>query len=662
MAGNPSGSLWIPDRRDPLFQPAAWRRDQDPGEHTFLYTDDLTQRTELQEFFPIPFPDGVTLEFVPDGSSNPPRATFAPNGSGVGVICFKIVGAFPNSTAFQGHFFTDQPAIPDPNQGILIQDFGTGILVVPSSNSASLNLDGIRFDGCQTGLKVDESTGGGSVVGTLQRSRVLGSSGTLSPTSPLVDLQVMQGSHLALTLQEDVVLPQQIDLMSNGVNLEVQDTGSTADLTLQNVTIQGRPDLSPPPPPPFPRIGEAGLKFVYGTGTSGSVTINDTTIQNANGAGIFGLADGGQIALNGSGNRVLNNGKQAPSGQPGFGITFSRSGMMLVLNETGGWNPVNFQDSWFNGNKVHGAHLLGKSDDTQIDQFANVEFIMCQFKDNGKNAPTGPFPFNGQGHGFFSDQKDVELHALFRRSRFTGNGTCGLRLDFGDSLAERNHTLGISNSVFAGNQGKNSQDLINQSDINPLTVISESIQDKIEIQLAQLTISDNPTPYSVSIVDKANNMPDRLWRLASQARNCIFDGNGRDLGLGKVDAAFFPLPSATCPSSTDLWCLFSASTMRCVLGDQGLSAGQMAFYDALVSNPNNDVIDNAELLDLQLWQDLGLVFPAQNQILDKGVDMTNPSDSLDFRGAPRLFDDPNISNASMQSGKDIGAFEKQANE
>ncbi|MFQ5749410.1 MAG: hypothetical protein ACE5H3_08145 [Planctomycetota bacterium] len=92
-----------------------------------------------------------------------------------------------------------------------------------------------------------------------------------------------------------------------------------------------------------------------------------------------------------------------------------------------------------------------------------------------------------------------------------------------------------------------------------------------------------------------------------------------------------------------------------------LIAASLGPVEALAANPSNDVIDDAELLALQPWQDLGLVFPAQNQILDKGVNMTNPSDSLDFRGLMREVDLPGIGN-SESLAKDIGAFEKQANE
>jgi len=372
---------------------------------------------------------------------------------------------------------------------------------------------------------------------------------------------------MVITLQQDVVLPQGQNLASNAVNLEASQVNTTADLTLESVIIQGRSDIVQIPPPPALEIDRAGLKFVYKQQATGTVTINNSIIQDANGAGIYGLATSNAlISIFGNGSRIQDNGNQAPGGDPLLGPPFSRSGMMLIIHETADWNAVNFVNSRFTDNKVHGVHLIGLSDQTQDDQFQNVEFDHCQFRDNGKNAPMG-LPFNGQGHGFFSDQESVELHASFRRSRFSGNGTCGLRLDFGMTQLSRNHTLGVSNCVFSGNAGKNSQDLPNQRDISPLTVISEKVLDRIQIQLAQLTISDNPTPYSVSLWDKAMNMPDRLWDLSSDAHNCIFDGNGRDLGSGEVvDAAFFPLPPSQCQSgSTDLFCLIASITMNFVL-------------------------------------------------------------------------------------------------
>ncbi len=640
------------------------------GRNNSDYTNDPSQPTSKQEVFPIILPDGVTLEFVPSGVNQVRRATFRPTGSGAGLTCFKIQGgnsAFP--TKFQGHFDTNPMTVPDQNQGIVIQDFEVGISLESNTGTFSsvFSMDGVRLDGRRTGFLVLEPQNSDSVMGTLQRSRILGSSGTFAADQPLVDLQVTGSTaNMDVTLQQDVVLPQGQNLTANAINLNAQQSGTTADLTLESVVIQGRSDIVQIPPPPTLEIDRAGLKFVYKMNATGTVTINNSTIQDANGAGIYGLATSSAlISIFGNGNRIQNNGNQPPMMDPPTGPPFSRSGMMLIIHETADWNAVNFMNSRFTDNKVHGVHLIGLSDFTQDDQFQNVEFDDCQFRDNGKNAPMGP-PFNGQGHGFFSDQESVELHATFRRSRFSGNGTCGLRFDFGMTQLLRNHTLGVSNCVFAGNAGKNSQDISTQRDINPLTVISENIFDRIRIQLAQLTISENPTPYSVSLWDKATDMsdPGRLWDSASDAHNCIFDGNGRDLGSGKVvDAAFFPLPPSQCPSgSNDLFCLMAASTMNCVLGDEGLTSAQMSVYDGFAASPNNDVIDPKNVLDLQPWQDLGLVFPSQPEVLDQGIDNTVPSDTVDFRGAARLYDDPNIPNAPSMAGKDIGAFEKQAND
>jgi len=639
------------------------------GNDSLFYTDDPNQPDpSLKESFPITLPDGVTLEFVPTGATNEPRATFKPNVPG--STCFQIQGGTTAApTRIQGHFDTNPPLVPDLNQGIVVKNFSVGVFVAKnplvSNFSSVLDIDGVLFDGCKTGLQIFDNDNNDSVIGTLQRSRILGASGTLAPNKPLVNLQVNGfPSHLAFTLQQDVLLAQGKNLKNNAVNLFASQSGTTADLTLEGVTIQGRTDFQVFPPPPVLEIKRAGLKFLYKQQATGTVTINNTVIQDANGAGIYGLAaSNAEISLFGNGDRIQNNGNQAPGGNPAMGPPFSRSGMMLIIHESGNWNAVDFMDSYFNDNKVHGVHLIGAGDPNTVaplNQFKNVRFYDCQFRDDGQNPPN-----NEQAHGFFSDLYDVAIDAQFRRSRFSGNGTCGIQMFF-DSDRDVSNKLVVSNSVFSGNLGNNGDPMEGARDIDPLTVISKSAINGIQIQLAQLTISDNPTPYGVSLLDKAMNNPQRLWSGASDAHNCIFDGNGRDPGSGFLDVAFFPLPPDQinpCPQgSNDLFCLMASTTRNCFLGDEGLTSNQKTAYTALSASPNDDFIDPDSLLDLQPWQDLGLVFPSQIEILDQGIDNTVPVDIMDFRGAPRLYDDPNIPNPQMQSGKDIGAFEKKASE
>jgi len=319
--------------------------------------------------------------------------------------------------------------------------------------------------------------------------------------------------------------------------------------------------------------------------------------------------------------------------------------MMLIVLEGGKWISTNFQDSTFNNNKNFGVHLFGQAQPVGVspEVFLAMEFDRCEFKDNGKN-PAGSFP---QGHGFFSNLSGVRVNLVSRRSVFSGNGTCGLRMDFQAFMFNRVHTLGLSNCIFSGNLGKNTQDAADGRDIDPITIIAPDANTSVQIQMGQLTVSDNLAPYAVSLGSQDPMAPnDNLWNGVSEATNCILDGNGLDLGSGTLDVAFYPLPS------DPLWTRITDTTTYSVLGDQGLAGSDQDLYEGLVAS-KVDIIDPGNNLMLGPWQDLGLVFPVQAQLIDSGLIVTHPSDIYDVRGEDREV---------PLGKKDLGAFEKQTGE
>jgi len=101
----------------------------------------------------------------------------------------------------------------------------------------------------------------------------------------------------------------------------------------------------------------------------------------------------------------------------------------------------------------------------------------------------------------------------------------------------------------------------------------------------------------------------------------------------------------------------TSSTVSSALGVKGLSLPEIALYTS-VANPTNIVDDGTNPILLSSFEDLGLVFPMDGRLIETGVPSTVPSDPKDFRGKPRNVDHPQFPG----SGKDMGAFERQADE
>ncbi len=544
-----------------------------------------------------------------------------------------------------------------------MHDFGVGIeLDVQADLTLSAIVDGVAFYGCQQAVTLLSASGSGAIDldVTIQRclARSPDGSTTLTPTEHLFEfspesdpsgfterhnlkIQFLGGDYRtkALALQASVIyamLPRRTNI----------------DLTVDGVTIAGRPaGALPPLPPPIP-IGRSGIEVIAPFAEHQvDVRLANSKVRDAQMDGVYVEIAGDLVAESNSfGTFVAENG--CVISDNGADVSLDRahtaSGIRLVATEAGTWSTVRVSNSQVNNNYRHGLFAEGSSYPDQPDDFGSVVLGKSEFRFNGQSP-------SGQAHGVFFKVKDYDVTFLSMHHLYLSNNwTSGFRLagQATGGSRDRLYQIRASNCVLSENQGRNAVGL-HMYDAAPFVLYGDGNCSAV-VQLAQLTITDNDAPYAIA-VQYGSQDPDALtgtntdlWSPGSNVHNCVLNKNGPVTvpALGTSDQAFYPWPSQAGPSN--LWQLVFGSTYASSLGRLG--APDPTAYANL---RQNQYVDPA-LTVVTGASDLGLVFPDLAQgspVIDAGLGTTVPDTSNDVRGEPR---------PDTQTGlKDMGAYEVQ---
>jgi hypothetical protein len=631
------------------------------------------------ETFPINIPAWARLEYwnasgiIPP--SQPPAAKFVYPSSG-GTTCFRfkspaVVGIKSGINSYMNVY---PLTLPDTNQGFEIWDFEYGISVddafqLGGGGNLDVVLDGIAFFDCKTALKVEVSNTSSSKLSVSNSLfRAASSATTWSVDQPLINVAFdgsgAQAATFDFTLQSSDLRPSDIATTSSIIVLQGL-AGAGDDLlkvTLRNVKITGQaaPPYQPGSPPTSLAIGGMGIEAGLKAACRGRFSLENVSVRDALAGGLFGSAMGddtfGSLATRNCSfrfNGASSNSGSFLAGQGWSSPVFLESGLHLVVREGASWEVNDARESFFNDNYRHGVFLDGRSEADEHDGFPLAEFDLCTFLRNGLEL--GADQGTAQGHGLLAELEESYINLLVHRSALSGNFSSGLKLMLLASETARVHNLEVTNSTLSQNKGLNPEFSSNGKfyDTNPLSVVSKHSGNGLEIYLSHVTISNNTTPYAVSLYgDPAvPGAQTSLWPDGSPSTvdNCVLNKNGFT-GSIYSDQAFHPEPGPPPPALETQWDWIMKRTHHSNLGTDGA-----VFWTRYINGANANQVGVDPLLEAFSFMGnaIGVVFPqSASPLINAGGGARHASEATDNRGPgyPRL----------VNGFYDIGAFEIKA--
>lgn len=648
------------------------------GHPTLLYTNTSRTLPDRTENFPIKVPPGVAIRYWDryPGVNPPPSAVFTRGDAPADdSVCFLF-------REFDSALESDllgvvSRLVPVSWRGFEIRDFEEAVLVRDASDlnndAISVELQGIAVWECQNALTISSTIGDqpNDQVGAARMTLRTPQSLWDSDANPFVQAEVKSGSRLSFTLDTADIRPNQTDYDNTLIGLEVDGSAqsptgqaSGASFVVRNAVLEGRPDSPPGGPPPW--IQGAGIEFwihTHGGITDrayGTLTLDGVRVRDCAGEGLLAVAEMGSTAsLTVTDSDLPENGYGPTVSPPFYGSSagFSRSGMHVAALEDSAWSLVDVSGSRFDDNYRPGVFLHGHNFHDEDARFGHAHFVDTEFLRNGL-----PLEDAEQGHGFYCQLKEtvLDLEEVVR-CELSANHSSGFKMLVGPNDTLRAHFVRMTNSALSRNQAKGSLELPNLAgrDVAPFTieVLDPTFNTTTtEVQLLQVSSTDNEASYAVSLFHHAGNNTNVLWWGQSVASNCIFHANNGYIGSSK-NTAYYPEPAVG--SGPQLWEAMYGGTFSSCLGQDGVPPNR---YGTDRSNFTED----PQLMSVPFMPGLGEIFPqtirqgapVDSRVTDRGLSPYAPG-PLDVRREDRTVDYPPLTGVDTP---DVGAVEVQGDE
>jgi len=428
------------------------------------------------------------------------------------------------------------------------------------------------------------------------------------------------------------------------------DSSSLLELTVQNTTISGMPTSALPLSPPSPsHFKGAGIEFGVKQQVQGNLTIQNVEVRDCQGEGVLGVAQGADPAtlatatiqgvhlhLNGassSGTSILKQSYSFPTAQ------FSSSGLHLQTEEGGRWF-LDAGESHFDQNYVHGVFLEGSSFPDREDGIKLADLDLCTAFENGLSLDP-----NVVGHGIYCvAHQDADMDIRLHRSAFTGNHSCGVKMELQSGTTAISPQLDVTNCTVSRNQGLGALRFSGPGggwpiDTNPITVTSDSASYSLILHVSRCTVSNNPLPYALALWGSSQQAQDALFTdpSGSSLDTSILNKNGFTSAGGFFsDQAYYPEPPNM--GGANVWTLMFAATTFCNLGRDGANNSLGAYLPVQGNYYDDPILAQFNYRGLNL----GLVLPPGSPVVSPVIDrggVAFAAETTDMRGPgfPRLL-------------------------
>jgi len=384
---------------------------------------------------------------------------------------------------------------------------------------------------------------------------------------PLVDLEFTNLNQTPyiyrFTIDSADLRPADAEMLSSMMVFQGYDVDGGDDtlfVTLRNIEISGRSSVIPIIPPFSQQsIRGAGIEVGLKQSCQGRISLENVSVRDARGEGFYGLVMQNESAgfFSCSNTSFRYNGDAAVSSpymaSVAFGAaSFEQSGLHLEVHEEGAWTVDDGAESHFDDNYRHGVILESSSNDDEVDGFPLADFDLCTFMRNGLDLDASV-----RGHGVYAHMLESEIELHLHRSAASSNHTSGVNMLFDFANTVRRQRLVATNSTFSRNLGIGPA-LYGPAgafplETNPIAIISLAPANSFTTNLSQITVSDNPTPYALSLFGSTSDALEALWPAGSTSRidNCVLNANGfTSTGGVFSDQAYYPEPPF---SGTNEW-------------------------------------------------------------------------------------------------------------
>ncbi|MFK5956554.1 MAG: hypothetical protein QM477_08935 [Planctomycetota bacterium] len=629
------------------------------------YTFNSLLPVDQTETFPMELPDGTRVRYWDVNGTlpvRPPSAVFTA-GPVPGGTCFEMleVNTGSNMTGITGYLPVVPLTLPDTNQGFELRDFEVGIQIednVPlQPGTTDFLVDGVAFYECRQAVRVRVSESIGSRA-LLRRCLMRSPSVSFPSDRPQIDLEFTDaagsGAHTyRFSVESSDLRPSDSDTITSMMAFQGYDAQAddTLIVNLRNIEISGRSSTIPIIPPFTQQaIGGAGIEVSIRQGVQGRFNLEGVSVRDALGEGFYGVVMQNDSAgfLDCTNSSFRFNGSAAGGNSYLPVSQLGQSGLHLQVLEEGAWTVDEGRESHFDDNYRHGVWLDSGSFDDEADGFPLAEFDLCTFLRNGLDLDNSV-----RGHGIYTHmlESNIELHV--HRSAASANHTSGINMVFSTSGPSRQQRLIVTNSTVSQNLGIGPPMYMSTGalakETNPITVISTDESNVLLMNLSHVTVSDNPTPYALSLYGSTSLAQTSLWPAMSGSRidNSVLNENGFSSSGGSVsDLAYYPEPPPI--GSMGQWNDIFAGTDYSNLGRLQSGSILPQYTTAQFNYYDPPLLGSFTFMGNLL----GDVFPTTSSpVIGKGLNVPFATEITDNRGPGFL--------RTVAPGRDTGAFEVQ---